>query len=148
MAVVCIEKLIRSYAAGPGAMIALVPPCGKWCSDIRDEPIAPPAPWQNGFAERLIGSIRRARLDHLVVLGEAHLRQILQSYAATRSGRTGPSPWMHPAFGRFSGSGTLRHTLRRASSSILPELVFGTHKGDCGNGLHGGGWNSAMASRN
>ena len=48
---------------------------------IRDKPIAPAAPWQNGFAERLIGSIRRECLDHLVVLSEAHLRRILQSYA-------------------------------------------------------------------
>jgi pimeloyl-ACP methyl ester carboxylesterase len=39
------------------------------------------SPWQNGFAERLIGSIRRECLDHIIVLGEAHLRQILQSYA-------------------------------------------------------------------
>jgi transposase InsO family protein len=37
--------------------------------------------WQNGFAERLIGSIRRECLDHLVVLGEAQLRRILRSYA-------------------------------------------------------------------
>jgi transposase InsO family protein len=48
---------------------------------IRDKPITPSAPWQNGFAERLIGSIRRECLDHLVVLSEAHLRQILQRYA-------------------------------------------------------------------
>jgi transposase InsO family protein len=49
---------------------------------IRDKPIAPASPWQNGFAERLIGSIRRECLDHLVVLSEAHLRRILQAYAA------------------------------------------------------------------
>jgi hypothetical protein len=48
---------------------------------IRDKPIAPASPWQNGFAERLIGSIRRACLDHVIVLGEAHLRRILRSYA-------------------------------------------------------------------
>jgi transposase InsO family protein len=48
---------------------------------IRDKPIALASPWQNGFAERLIGSIRRECLDHLVVLGEANLRRILQSYA-------------------------------------------------------------------
>jgi Integrase core domain len=48
---------------------------------IRDKPAAPASPWQNGFAERLIGSIRRECLDHIVVLGEVHLRQILQSYA-------------------------------------------------------------------
>jgi transposase InsO family protein len=49
---------------------------------IRDKPIAPGSPWQNGFAERLIGSIRRECIDHLVVLGEAHLRRILTKYAA------------------------------------------------------------------
>jgi transposase InsO family protein len=48
---------------------------------IRDKPIAPASPWQNGFAERLIGSIRRDCLDHIVVIGEAHLRRILRSYA-------------------------------------------------------------------
>jgi hypothetical protein len=48
---------------------------------IRDKPIAPGAPWQNGFAERLIGSIRRECLDHMIVLGEAHLRRILRTYA-------------------------------------------------------------------
>ena len=48
---------------------------------IRDKPTAPASPWQNGFAERLIGSIRRECVDHIVVLGEEHLHQILQSYA-------------------------------------------------------------------
>src|ERR1700675_787355 len=48
---------------------------------IRDKPIAPASPWQNGFAERLIGSIRRECSDHIIVLGEAHLRRILKSYA-------------------------------------------------------------------
>ena len=48
---------------------------------IRDKPIAPASPWQNGFAERLIGSIRRECSDHIIVFGEAHLRRILKSYA-------------------------------------------------------------------
>ena len=48
---------------------------------IRDRPIARGSPWQNGFAERLIGSIRRECLDHIIVVGEAHLRRILQIYA-------------------------------------------------------------------
>ena len=48
---------------------------------IRDKPIAPASPWQNSFAERLIGSIRRECVDHIIVLGEAHLRRILKSYA-------------------------------------------------------------------
>jgi transposase InsO family protein len=42
--------------------------------------IRSPSPWQNGFAERLIGSIRRECIDHLIVLGEQHLRRILRSY--------------------------------------------------------------------
>jgi transposase InsO family protein len=48
---------------------------------IRDKPTAPASPWQNGFAERLIGSIRRECVDHMIVLGEVHLRRILKSYA-------------------------------------------------------------------
>lgn len=48
---------------------------------IRDAPTAPASSWQNGFAERLIGSIRRECVDHIIVLGEAHLRRILRSYA-------------------------------------------------------------------
>jgi transposase InsO family protein len=48
---------------------------------IRDKPTALASPWQNGFAERLIGSIRRECLDHVIVLGEAHLRRILKNYA-------------------------------------------------------------------
>jgi transposase InsO family protein len=48
---------------------------------IRDHPIAPRSPWQNGHAERLIGSIRRECLDHVVIFGEAHLRQVLNAYA-------------------------------------------------------------------
>jgi hypothetical protein len=53
---------------------------------IRDKPIAPASPWQNGFAERLIGSIRRECLDHIIVLGEEHLRRILKNYAAYYNG--------------------------------------------------------------
>jgi transposase InsO family protein len=48
---------------------------------IRDHPTAARSPWQNGHAERLIGSIRRECLDHIVVFGEAHLRRILAAYA-------------------------------------------------------------------
>ena len=49
---------------------------------IRDHPIAPRSPWQNGHAERLIGSIRRECLDRVVIFGEAHLRLVLKAYAA------------------------------------------------------------------
>src|SRR5262249_48460453 len=47
---------------------------------IRYRPISPRSPWQNGYSERLIGSIRRDCLDHVVVFGERHLRHLLNSY--------------------------------------------------------------------
>jgi hypothetical protein len=47
---------------------------------IRDRPTSPRSPWQNACAERLIGSIRRECLDHVVVFGERHLRHVLLSY--------------------------------------------------------------------
>ena len=47
---------------------------------IRDRPTAPHSPWQNGYAERLIGSIRRDCLDHVVVFSERHLCHLLRSY--------------------------------------------------------------------
>jgi transposase InsO family protein len=53
---------------------------------IRDRPIAPQSPWQNAYVERLIGSIRRECLDHIIVFGEAHLRRILGEYAAYYNG--------------------------------------------------------------
>ena len=53
---------------------------------IRDKPIAPGSPWQNGFVERLIESIRRECADHIVVLSGAHLRRILQAYARYYNG--------------------------------------------------------------
>jgi transposase InsO family protein len=49
---------------------------------IRDHPTAPRSPWQNGHVERLIGSIRRESLDHLVVFDEAHLRRVPKNYAS------------------------------------------------------------------
>src|SRR6476619_4623496 len=47
---------------------------------IRDRPPAPRSPWQNGYAERLIGSIRRECLNHVIVFGERHLRNVLGAY--------------------------------------------------------------------
>jgi transposase InsO family protein len=48
---------------------------------IRDHPTAPRSPWQNGYAERIIGSIRRECLDHTITFGEADLRRTLRRYA-------------------------------------------------------------------
>jgi putative transposase len=47
---------------------------------ICEVPTAPHSPWQNPFAERLIGSIRRECLNHVFVLGERHLRRTLTAY--------------------------------------------------------------------
>jgi transposase InsO family protein len=68
--------LVRDRDGAYGAVfIRLVKAIG-----IRDRPISARPPWQNGHAERLIGSIRRECLDHVVVFGERHLRHLLHSY--------------------------------------------------------------------
>jgi len=48
--------------------------------EIRETVIAPRSPWQNAYAERVIGSIRRECLDHLVVISERHVLRILAKY--------------------------------------------------------------------
>jgi len=48
---------------------------------IRDRPISPRSPWQNPCAERLIGTLRRDCLDHVLIFGERHLRRILTLYS-------------------------------------------------------------------
>jgi putative transposase len=50
--------------------------------EIRQVITAPRAPWQNPFAERVIGSIRRECLDHFIILSETHLRRLLRAYVA------------------------------------------------------------------
>jgi transposase InsO family protein len=47
---------------------------------IRDRSTSPRSPWQNAYAERLIGSIRGECVDHIIVLGERYLRHVLLSY--------------------------------------------------------------------
>jgi integrase-like protein len=68
---------------------------------IRDRPISPGSPWQNGIAERLIGTLRRECLDHVVVFGERHLRRVLSDYAIyynhTRPHRSLQKDAPHPA---------------------------------------------------
>src|SRR5262245_28054415 len=53
---------------------------------IREALITPRAPWQNPFVERVIGSIRRECLDHVLVLNERHLRRLLRAYVAYYNG--------------------------------------------------------------
>ena len=49
---------------------------------IRDRPTSLRSPWQNGYVERLIGSIRLECTDHMIVFSAEHLRRILANYAA------------------------------------------------------------------
>lgn len=53
---------------------------------LDDRPTQPASPWQNGHVERLIGSIRRECLDHVIVFGVAHLRRLMEAYAAYYNG--------------------------------------------------------------
>lgn len=48
---------------------------------IRDRPTAPRSPWQNAYVERLIGTLRRECLDHVLIFDEQHLRLVLTSYS-------------------------------------------------------------------
>jgi transposase InsO family protein len=86
---------------------------------IRDKPIAPASPWQNGFAERLIGSIRRECLDHIIVLGEVHRRRILKSYA-----RYYNETRTHLALDKDA---PLSRTVKRAGRILCRPILGGLH---------------------
>jgi transposase InsO family protein len=93
--------------------------CRLRAMGIRDKPIAPGSPWQNGVAERLIGSIRRECVDHIVVLGEKHLRAVLKSYARyyneTRTHRS------------LDKDAPISRPVQRAGSIISHALLGGLH---------------------
>lgn len=63
-----IEPMARSLSAGVRSI------------GIRERPTSSRSPWQNAYAERQIGSIRRENTDHIVTFGERHLRHVLLSY--------------------------------------------------------------------
>jgi transposase InsO family protein len=91
--------------------------CRLRAMGIRDKPITPASPWQNGFAERLNGSFWRECVDHIIVLGEAHLRRILKSYAHYYNGvRTHRSLKDAPVSRSIQRAGAIR------SSAILGGL--------------------------
>ena len=67
-------------AAGPGQIVWPGIPLSRWRDGITEVVTAPRSPWQNPYAERLIGSIRRECLDHIIILSERHLRRVVSSY--------------------------------------------------------------------
>ena len=86
---------------------------------IRDRPISPRSPWQNPYVERLIGTVRRECLDRVLVFGEAHLRQILSSYAAYYNEvRT------HLALGKDAPLG---RAVQRTGVIVAIPILFGLH---------------------
>jgi transposase InsO family protein len=90
---------------------------------IRDHPIAPRSPWQNGHAERLIGSIRQECLDHVEILGEDHLRRVLKSYADYYNGfRT------HLSLGKDAPT---RRPIQRLGELVTTPILGGLHHQYC-----------------
>src|SRR5271155_6108224 len=86
---------------------------------IRDRPTAARSPSQNGYAERLIGSIRRDCLDHVVVFGERHLRHLLESYQRYyNEART------HLALGKDA---PVSRAVQAVGSIVAKPLVGGLH---------------------
>ena len=86
---------------------------------IRDRPISPGSPWQNGIAERLIGTIRRECLDRMLIFGESQLRRVLASYAAYyNQTRT------HLALQKDA---PLRRAVRRSGAIVAIPILAGLH---------------------
>jgi transposase InsO family protein len=96
---------------------------------IKQVLIAPRSPWKNPYVERVIGSIRRECLDHIIVFGESHLRRILRSYLhyyhgsrthlALNKDAPQPRPIEPPAMGRiveFPKVGGLHHRYSRQAA--------------------------------
>ncbi|TMK03343.1 MAG: transposase [Alphaproteobacteria bacterium] len=85
---------------------------------IRDRPISPRSPWQNPYAERLIGTLRRECLDHVLIFGE-HLRRILALYSSyynqtrTHLGLRKDAP--------------LRRGVQGSGTIITTPILFGLH---------------------
>ena len=86
---------------------------------IRDRPISPGSPWQNGYAERLIGTVRRECIDRMLIFGEAHLRRVLASYATYYNQvRT------HLALGKDAPLG---RAVQRSGVTVAIQILSGLH---------------------
>jgi transposase InsO family protein len=86
---------------------------------IRDRPTSPRSPWQNPYVERLIGTLRRECLDHVLIFGERHLRRILALYSSYyNQTRT------HLALGKDA---PLRRAVQGSGAIIATPILFGLH---------------------
>jgi hypothetical protein len=80
------EKALQRFISIAGGGLKLVFGTGQAVRrrikslGIEEVVTAPRSPWQNPFVERIIGSIRRDCLDHVIVINERHLRRILREY--------------------------------------------------------------------
>ena len=86
---------------------------------IRDRPISPRSPWQNPYVERLIGTLRRDCLDHVLIFGERHLRRVLNLYSLYyNETRT------HLGLGKDE---PLRRAVQRSGTIVTTPVLFGLH---------------------
>jgi transposase InsO family protein len=83
-----VQQLVEAFPWGTAPTYLLRDNDGAWgvtnrvrAMGIRDRPISPRSPWQNPYAECLIGTLRRDRLDHVLIFGERHLRRVLTLYS-------------------------------------------------------------------
>jgi hypothetical protein len=94
---------------------------------FRDRPTSFRSPWQNGYAERLIGSVRRECTDHLIAFNADHLRRILAKYAIYYNemrthvslGKDAPCTRPIEWFGDWRATSSLRSNLDFGSDSII-----------------------------
>ena len=86
---------------------------------IRDRPISPGLPWQNGCAERLIGTLRGECLDQVVIFSEMHLRRVLSAYAAYYNHARA-----HLALGKDA---PLHRSVQRSGAIIAIPILAGLH---------------------
>jgi transposase InsO family protein len=86
---------------------------------IRDRPISPRSPWQNAYVERLIGTLRRECLDHVLIYGEWHLRRVLTLYSLYyNETRT------HLGLGKDA---PLRRSVQRSGTIVTTPILSGLH---------------------
>jgi transposase InsO family protein len=105
------DTILRWHRAGFRARVRTM--------GIRDRPISPRSPWQNPYVERLIGTLRRDCLDHVLIFGERHLRRVLTLYSSYyNETRT------HLGLGKDA---PLRRAVQRSGTIATTPILSGLH---------------------